>query len=524
MVRTRYIGSTRAREAGFSATHKQDFTAHVTGGDWIHPAYNISELYSGNVQQALDDLYNMVIGLGNVVVGPPTSVANGIAIFQGTTGDVLVESLYVTTLDPTWGDLILPDGTDWNTIKGQVVDIPTKGQDLWIVPQNNLGGPGGDLKLFGGHNGVSGLYDGSIQLFSSRLAFDVGQPSPLITQNDATGTPNDLFIISQGTNSSFAPSSLWLESGVNSLGQAGSIYLYSYPGVVSVQASSISFDPNYPAVLNQGDLDTPTATSMYISPQSIPFGAVNEFGTPGNLWLNSGYNYNSLASGNIYLFADTGLVNVLTSNMVFGFNYVNPTISQEGINTFETVGQPITLKGQNSSDGTGGNVVLDSGWGYFADPYYMDGNIILRANDGNIMLETRNLLFAESIPGVQISQPTIDGVANGMTIAAQSSNHDFGADLTIYSGQGFILDPPALPGDDGDINIFAGTGYINIGGTARNGSGSVNLMGLIFFPNTLGPTSPPVDGVFMWANNGNLYCMTPSGDSFLLSNPLLPIP
>ena len=111
-----------------------------------------------------------------------------------------------------------------------------------------------------------------------------------------------------------------------------------------------------------------------------------------------------------------------------------------------------------------------------------------------------------------------------MTIAAQSSNHDFGADLTIYSGQGFILDPPALPGDDGDINIFSGTGYINIGGTARNGSGSVNLMGLIFFPNTLGPTSPPVDGVFMWANNGNLYCMTPSGDSFLLSNPLLPIP
>ena len=41
VTRTRYIGSGRIREGGYSATHKQDFIAHVTGGDWRHVANHI---------------------------------------------------------------------------------------------------------------------------------------------------------------------------------------------------------------------------------------------------------------------------------------------------------------------------------------------------------------------------------------------------------------------------------------------------------------------------------------------------
>ena len=44
MVRDRYIGSGRPIEGGFLATNKQDFNAHVTGGDFRHTADQIDPL------------------------------------------------------------------------------------------------------------------------------------------------------------------------------------------------------------------------------------------------------------------------------------------------------------------------------------------------------------------------------------------------------------------------------------------------------------------------------------------------
>lgn len=570
MVRTRYIGSTRSREAGYSATPKQDFIAHVSGGDWIHLASNISEIYSGNVQQALNEIYNMVVVLGNVVVGAgpvgsATPVTNGtIPVYDGTSGRTIRGT--PTAIESTFGDIVFPVISGGSVISKQTTNLSTQAEPLQIFSQGNSGGQGGNLILGSGYNFVSGLYDGTISLCSSRLAFDTAMPTPHITQNDSAGAPNDLYIISQGTTSSVTPSNLHLESGVNGLGQAGNIYLDSSLGIIDIQASAFSFNPNSSAVITQGSLDTATATSMYIRAQSIPAGAVNSTGVPGNLWLGSGRNENNNVSGNIYLFADVGSINVWASNVVFGVDYA-PVISQV---TRNLAGSPLTISAQSSVAGIAGDLILTSGHGVWNGVKYDDGNVILNALSsevriassnvvftaevlnpqisqkpssnpgknmiisaqpssvgaggdlllmagegiagfGNIYLYTPNLLFAATMPGIQIKQPTIDTAGSDCVFSAQTSNYAKGGSVYIYSGAGYVLDPPAISGNDGNINILAGTGQVNIGGTAASGAGSVNLMGYIFFPNTTAPTAAPVNGAYIFAAGGNLYCMGSDG-------------
>jgi len=69
MVRTRFTGSGREREGGFSGTHKQDFVAHVTGGDWRHIANHIdmfptlpAPLNGANVQSTLENVGTNFLG------------------------------------------------------------------------------------------------------------------------------------------------------------------------------------------------------------------------------------------------------------------------------------------------------------------------------------------------------------------------------------------------------------------------------------------------------------------------------
>src|SRR5690606_28609352 len=81
MVKTRYVGSTREREGGYSATHKRDFNAHIEGGDWFHGASDIQmepsitsgsgSFFGATVQDTLEAITNTYIsgGQGFVTIG-----------------------------------------------------------------------------------------------------------------------------------------------------------------------------------------------------------------------------------------------------------------------------------------------------------------------------------------------------------------------------------------------------------------------------------------------------------------------
>lgn len=66
MVRTRFIGSGRARESGYSATHKQDFMSHSTGDDWRHNASQIdlSSPITGYDATTVQDLFAEIVTEG----------------------------------------------------------------------------------------------------------------------------------------------------------------------------------------------------------------------------------------------------------------------------------------------------------------------------------------------------------------------------------------------------------------------------------------------------------------------------
>ena len=68
---SRFQGSGREKEGGFLATHKQDFNAHVTGGDWRHGATDIdmepiiTSLGGATVQQTLENLSAFIVSEGS---------------------------------------------------------------------------------------------------------------------------------------------------------------------------------------------------------------------------------------------------------------------------------------------------------------------------------------------------------------------------------------------------------------------------------------------------------------------------
>jgi hypothetical protein len=72
MATARYPGVNRAREGGVFGTHKQDFNAHVTGGDWRHTASQIDVIpaLSGGstVQDNLEAVVPYVLGEPYTVV------------------------------------------------------------------------------------------------------------------------------------------------------------------------------------------------------------------------------------------------------------------------------------------------------------------------------------------------------------------------------------------------------------------------------------------------------------------------
>lgn len=506
MVRTRYSGSSRIREGGFSAPHKQDFQAHVTGGDWIHLATHIAVFSErGNVQSELDYINSQLLILTDVVTNANPSTDNAIAIFSGTSGNILKQSTNPLKIDPVFGDIIFPIGTGYNQISAASINSSSQGQGLHLFGQSNSGGQGGDLILGTGYNFISGKYDGKISLYSSKLEFESSQINPVITQTATSGLPNSLSIKSQQTTGTSTPSNLILESGLNSLGARGNIKINCWPGKLDISAAGVVFSKNYITSISQEDVDALYANGLYIIAQGIVPGAVNSNGVAGNLYFRSGTNYNNNHSGDICLQAYTGNVKIWSSNIKFESNYLSPTISQDTFISAPNVpAQDLSIISQSCLNGPGGNLILGAGTGY---------EVLERSN---IYLLTKNLLFDQAMTDVNISQPTVSGMPSDMSIVSQSSNFNKGSNLNFYSGRGYISNPPAAPGDDGNINIFAGNGQVNIGGTAYSGTGSVNLMGPVFFPNTLAPETP-LSGVFIWAYNGNLFCKGPNGDTYQLN-------
>lgn len=134
MATARYPGVNRAREGGVFGTHKQDFNAHVTGGDWRHTASQIDVtpalLGGSTVQDNLEAVVPYVLG------EPYTVVVSGLS--------------FTFVWNPrTHGARIKLDLSAYNTSAVQSVLIlqfdpgytPLPGEVLEIIYYNFPGGP-----------------------------------------------------------------------------------------------------------------------------------------------------------------------------------------------------------------------------------------------------------------------------------------------------------------------------------------------------------------------------------------------
>jgi hypothetical protein len=469
----------------------------VTGGDWIHPASNISEIYSGNVQQALVDLYNLLITLGNVVtLGTPWSIdtnPGSIPMFTTTndiefttTNDIEPSPLKIS-YDGGYSGLIFDASAAYPLISQDSANYPGGAPYFLIQAQSNLdsvfSGTGGELWLASGTNISTSANWGTLRLISGDAPIDLTSPilqfnssviDPVITQADisTSGAANDLRIVSQrNTNTSGSPSNLFLESGDTLNGQKGNVYLTSYPGIVDVIATGLMFDKAYPALLSQGDHDVEIATDMFIRAQSIINGAPHfPGGSPGNLWLESGYNPNTNVAGNVYIYSSPGggisFLGDIISNVIFSADDVTPTISQDTTQVSLATGQPLTIQAQNSNTGIGGDLNLNAG---FSVNLSGDGNVNINSNLGKVSFAGSTLQITESA-AVPVTAPS--GVylfVNGGVLFSQGLD----TILTRLSG-GNVIQQPTVAAQSGfptnGINFTVSNtgGYIQIQDTDAN--------------------------------------------------------
>lgn len=503
MVRTRYIGSPRPREAGFSATHKQDFIAHVTGGDWIHLASQIStnDIF-GNVQAELDEIQASISILPETLVNPfISSTPNAVAMFADSGGRFVTESFpFPLTIDPTFGDIIFPAGAGFNQMFVAATSSVLQGQPLLILGQNNVIGQGGNLVLGSGNNLSTTQYDGDIRLLTSRLVFDSSMPNPIVSQIDSPTTTNDLFVISQSSLSTDTPGNLWLESGTNSAGGGGNINLFTYPGNVNFIALNVTFDPGITPNIFQTDSAGGDASPFFITAQSTPSGV------GGTLWLNSGNG--SLGNvGDITLNANVnGKINVFSSLFQFDANQPSPVITEAQCDL--PVGNSFSVIAQWNASGTPGDLWLLSGYslGLTTSGTVNIGNQVnvTSANPSVINIWANQVGF-ESI----YESPTIfqyDGdlaVANNLTIVAQSI--PFGAVHATGTPGSLVLESGYNPNNNvaGAVTLFASPG-------------NINLLGAVVFISDGGPVDNPVGGVYLYSSGGALFWRDPTGTDHAL--------
>lgn len=117
---TRKVGSSRPKEGGFSAVHKQDFNAHVTGGDWFHDASHIkmnpllTTFSQADVQAVLSEIDSYLSsGIGTFLSIGNSTVRGDITV--GDPGVADLEAAFVLALaDPRisgGGTIVIKSGT-----------------------------------------------------------------------------------------------------------------------------------------------------------------------------------------------------------------------------------------------------------------------------------------------------------------------------------------------------------------------------------------------------------------------------
>ena len=95
MARSRFVGSGRTKEGGFLATHKQDFEAHRTGGDWRHTADQVDmnptlATFTGTQVQAVLEQIEAYVTSG---AGTYLTIGDGYATGDINIGDPGISSL-----------------------------------------------------------------------------------------------------------------------------------------------------------------------------------------------------------------------------------------------------------------------------------------------------------------------------------------------------------------------------------------------------------------------------------------------
>jgi hypothetical protein len=543
---TRYIGNGRTRESGLMATHRQDFEAHVTGGDWKHNAADIVVigLSQSNVQTAL--AANQV-SISNSVIGPSSSVSGTIPIFSGSSGKLLSNSDISIN---GFGDLLFKNN-QFHYITLSVVDNPvaaTSYPSLVIEGQDNITGHGGNVKIVGGYNSVSAKYDGYVELYSDssinissiggnidlagggnvnlagntisltssgfgntvnltgfnviltatavvvkspELSFDAVQATPKITQTFVSfGPGQSLTIASQDSNNDVGGDLILSAGGSLGLGYASGGNLYLSGGTGNAGVGNIFFSS--PTVEFDQYQASPKITQQAhaAAGASLTVSAQNSSGaTGGSLNLAGG---TGTPSGNVNLVAEAV---VLTSALLtIDVAQVTPKITQ----TFVPSGpaQPLTIAAQDSSNNNGGDLVLKGG-STVGLGSGLGGNLILAAGQGtstkgNIFFGSPTVEFDQNQISPVILQQAIAGATGQPLLIKAQTSDGVGGNLILQSGFG-------AAGNDGYVNIEGGGGGINLSGLL------VAVSNPLFLRDTTQPNTPDVAGIYLYSVGGLLY-------------------
>jgi hypothetical protein len=223
MARNPYIGSGTVQQGGFSATHKQDFNAHIEGGGYFYLAEQIklspNVQSQDNVQDALEALSTLVGSISHSSLTNLSSddhlqylnrsgvramtgnfniatfailAANGVGTQQVLLTDsfanVVLNSANGLTLDSTAGTNIMSAG-NINTS----TDAAANSGNIQIFTGDATGVSSGELRLATGNSTGSG--SGQLEIFTGDVVSgSVGAITIRTGSTDASNASGDVII------------------------------------------------------------------------------------------------------------------------------------------------------------------------------------------------------------------------------------------------------------------------------------------------------------------------------------------
>ena len=437
MVTSRFTGSGRAQEGGFLGTHKQDFEAHRTGGDWRHDATQtdmnptIPAFPGATVHETLDLMaagFTAITGLESVLAlnnsaGAQNIVMNGnfVRNMANPTNpqdaatkfyvDAAVSGLGLETLAETLALGNATAGNDIDFTGGSVIFSSEVSADISITAGT------GNAVLFGGELILSGGTGGG------PVSAGGGDATLSAGSGGATGDGGDLTLSSGGSGAGAASGDVQLFAAGGAAG-CGSLQIYTSSGGAGTGGAISIYTANSGGGGDAGDISLTTGNGAGIrlgGDFTVLTGNAGSTARAGNITLQTGTASTSSTG-------DAGTLSLRSGNAG----------SVAGANAGD-----ISLKAGNAiAAGTsGGDVIIESGNGSGAGTF--PGDVLIRTGDGS-------------------------GVISGaISISTDGGNTGGSGDIDIFTGSGSGGNSGSLSLTTGAKGALtqAGNLYLTAGGT-----------------------------------------------------------